>query len=58
MTELRPEEYEIGYSAMKNILMVFRDGAIIEGSHFFAAMLMGRSADESGRTRPVQTPGS
>jgi hypothetical protein len=43
-TELTPEEYEIGYGAMKNMFMVFCDGDIIEGCHFFSAMLMGESA--------------
>jgi hypothetical protein len=43
-TELRPEELEIGYGAMKNMFMVFCDGDIIEGCHFFSAMLMGESA--------------
>jgi hypothetical protein len=43
-TELRPEELEIGYGAMKNMFMVFCDGDIIEGCHFFSAMLMGEAA--------------
>jgi len=43
-TELRPGELEIGYGAMKNMFMVFCDGDIIEGCHFFSAMLMGESA--------------
>jgi hypothetical protein len=43
-TELTPEEYEIGYGAMKNMFMVFCDGDIIEGCHFFSAMLMGEAA--------------
>jgi hypothetical protein len=43
-TELTPEEYEIGYGAMKNMFMVFCDNDIIEGCHFFSAMLMGESA--------------
>jgi len=43
-TELTPEESEIGYGAMKNMFMVFCDGDIIEGCHFFSAMLMGESA--------------
>src|SRR5512135_3068682 len=43
-TELTPEEYEIGYGAMRNMFMVFCDGDIIEGCHFFSAMLMGESA--------------
>jgi hypothetical protein len=43
-TELRPEELEIGYGAMKNMFLVFCDGDIIEGCHFFSAMLMGESA--------------
>ncbi len=43
-TELTPEEYEIGYGAMRNMFMVFCDGDIIEGCHFFSAMLMGPSA--------------
>jgi hypothetical protein len=43
-TELRPEELEIGYGAMKNMFMVFCDGDIIEGCQFFSAMLMGESA--------------
>ena len=43
-TELKPEEYEIGYGAMRNMFMVFCDGDIIEGCHFFSAMLMGESA--------------
>jgi hypothetical protein len=43
-TELKPEELEIGYGAMKNMFMVFCDGDIIEGCQFFSAMLMGESA--------------
>jgi hypothetical protein len=43
-TELTPEEYEIGYGAMRNMFMVFCDNDIIEGCHFFSAMLMGESA--------------
>jgi hypothetical protein len=43
-TELKPEELEIGYGAMKNMFLVFCDGDIIEGCHFFSAMLMGESA--------------
>jgi hypothetical protein len=43
-SELRPEELEIGYGALKNMFMVFCDGDIIEGCHFFSAMLMGESA--------------
>lgn len=43
-TELTPEEYEVGYGAMKNMFMVFCDNDIIEGCHFFSAMLMGESA--------------
>jgi hypothetical protein len=43
-TELRPEEREIGYGAMKNMFMVFCDGDIIEGCHYFSAMLMGEAA--------------
>jgi hypothetical protein len=43
-SELTPEEYEIGYGAMRNMFMVFCDGDIIEGCHFFSAMLMGESA--------------
>jgi hypothetical protein len=43
-TELRPEELEIGYGAAKNMFLVFCDGDIIEGCHFFSAMLMGESA--------------
>lgn len=43
-SELTPEEYEIGYGAMKNMFMVFCDGDIIDGCHFFSAMLMGPSA--------------
>jgi hypothetical protein len=43
-TELTPQEYEIGYGAMKNMFMVFCDGDIIEGCHFFSAMLMRESA--------------
>ena len=37
-TELTREEYEIGYGAMKNMFMVFCDGDIIEGCHFFSAI--------------------
>lgn len=43
-TELTREEYEIGYGAMRNMFMVFCDNDIIEGCHFFSAMLMGESA--------------
>src|SRR5512136_253626 len=43
-TELKPEELEIGYGAMKNMFMVFCDGDIIEGCQFFSAMLMGEAA--------------
>jgi len=43
-SELRPEELEIGYGALKNMFTVFCDGDIIEGSQFFSAMLMGESA--------------
>jgi hypothetical protein len=43
-TELTREEYEVGYGAMKDMFMVFCDGDIIEGCHFFSAMLMGESA--------------
>jgi hypothetical protein len=43
-TELRPEELEVGYGAAKNMFLVFCDGDIIEGCHFFSAMLMGESA--------------
>jgi hypothetical protein len=43
-SELTPEEYEVGYGAMKNMFLVFCDGDIIEGCHFFSAMLMGESA--------------
>jgi hypothetical protein len=43
-TELRPEELEIGFGAAKNMFLVFCDGDIIEGCHFFSAMLMGESA--------------
>lgn len=43
-TELTLEESEIGFGAMKNMFMVFCDGDIIEGCHFFSAMLMGESA--------------
>jgi len=43
-TELKPEELEIGYGAMKDMFMVFCDGDIIEGCQFFSAMLMGESA--------------
>ncbi len=42
-TELRPEEKEIGYGASP-MFMVFADNDIIEGCHFFSAMLMGPSA--------------
>jgi hypothetical protein len=45
-TELTPEELEIGYGAMKNMFLVFCDGDIIEGCHFFSAMLMGESASK------------
>jgi hypothetical protein len=43
-SELRPEELEIGYGALKNMFLVFCDDDIIEGSHFFSAMFMGESA--------------
>jgi hypothetical protein len=43
-TELKPEELEIGYGALKNMFLVFCDDDIIEGSHFFSAMFMGESA--------------
>jgi hypothetical protein len=43
-SELRPEELEIGYGALKNMFMVFCDGDIIEGCQFFSAMLMGEAA--------------
>ncbi len=43
-SELRPEELEIGYGAMKNMFLVFCDGDIIEGCQYFSAMLMGASA--------------
>lgn len=43
-SELRPEELEIGYGALKNMFIVFCDDDIIEGSHFFSAMFMGESA--------------
>ncbi len=43
-SELKPEELEIGYGALKNRFLVFCDDDIIEGSHFFSAMLMGESA--------------
>ena len=43
-SELRPEELEIGYGALKNRFLVFCDDDIIEGSHFFSAMFMGESA--------------
>jgi hypothetical protein len=43
-SELRPEELEIGYGALKNMFLVFCDDDIIEGCHFFSAMFMGESA--------------
>jgi hypothetical protein len=43
-SELKPEELEIGYGALKNMFLVFCDDDIIEGSHFFSAMFMGESA--------------
>lgn len=43
-SELRPEELEIGYGAAKNMFLVFCDNDIIEGCHYFSAMLMGESA--------------
>ncbi|HTY60625.1 MAG TPA: twin-arginine translocation signal domain-containing protein [Acidobacteriota bacterium] len=46
-TELKPEELEIGYGAMKNMFMVFCDGDIIEGCHFFSAMLMRAASTEN-----------
>jgi hypothetical protein len=42
-TELRPEEKEIGFGASP-MFLVFCDNDIIEGCHFFSAMLMGESA--------------
>jgi hypothetical protein len=42
-TELRPEEKEIGFGASP-MFLVFADNDIIEGCHFFSAMLMGQSA--------------
>ncbi len=43
-SELRPEELEIGYGALKNRFLVFCDDDIIEGSHFFSVMFMRESA--------------
>ena len=43
-SELRPEELEIGYGALKNMFVVFCDDDIIGGCHFFSAMFMGESA--------------
>jgi hypothetical protein len=43
-SELKPEELEIGYGALKNMFLVFCDDDIIEGCHFFSAMFMGESA--------------
>jgi len=43
-SELRPDELEIGYGALKNMFMVFCDGDIIEGCHYFSAMFMRESA--------------
>jgi hypothetical protein len=43
-SELRSEELEIGYGALKDMFMVFCDSDIIEGCHFFSAMLMGEAA--------------
>jgi hypothetical protein len=43
-SELRPEELEIGYGALKNMFTVFCDGDIIEGCHFFSVMFMGEAA--------------
>jgi len=45
--ELTPEEYEIGYGAMRNMFLVFCDNDIIEGCHYFSAMLMGESATKT-----------
>jgi hypothetical protein len=42
-TELTREEKEIGFGA-SNMFIVFADNDIIEGCHFFSAMLMGESA--------------
>lgn len=42
-TELRPEEKQIGFGASP-MFLVFADNDIIEGCHFFSAMLMGESA--------------
>ena len=42
-TELTPEEKNIGFGASP-MFLVFADNDIIEGCHFFSAMLMGESA--------------
>jgi hypothetical protein len=42
-TELTREEKSVGYGA-SNMFIVFADNDIIEGCHFFSAMLMGESA--------------
>jgi hypothetical protein len=42
-TELTPEEKSVGFGASP-MFIVFADNDIIEGCHFFSAMLMGESA--------------